>query len=59
MGEQDHVLGGSAAVATAAYVDAPYRFVRLAGKSHSPREEARGEVVAALQVHLAEHSGAA
>ena len=58
-GEQDHALGETAAVATAGYVDAPYRFVRLAGKSHWLLEDARDEVVGALQKHLAEHPGAA
>ncbi len=47
-GEQDHALGETAAVATAQHVDAPYKFVRLADKSHWLPAEAQAEIAPLL-----------
>lgn len=52
-GAQDHALGEAAALATAAFVRAPYRFVRLDGASHWLLDEAPAQIAALLAQHLA------
>ena len=51
-GDEDFALGKTAAFATKNYVDAPYRFERLAGYSHWLLEEAPGQIAALLLDHL-------
>lgn len=52
-GTQDHALGEAAALATARFVRAPYRFVRLEGASHWLLDEAPAPIAALLAQHLA------
>lgn len=51
-GDQDQALGETAALATAHFVTGPYRFERLAGKSHWLMEETPEQIVPLLQSHL-------
>ncbi|HEY0785006.1 MAG TPA: alpha/beta hydrolase [Acidobacteriaceae bacterium] len=54
-GDQDMALGETAALATRAYVDAPYRFERLPGASHWLVEEGPERVLQLVREHLGEH----
>jgi pimeloyl-ACP methyl ester carboxylesterase len=60
-GDQDQALGETAALATAHFVTGPYRFERLAGRSHWLMEEIPEQIVAVPQAQLqtATSSGAA
>lgn len=51
-GDQDMALGETAALATAAHVEAPYRFARLAGASHWLLEEVPEQVRSLVTAHL-------
>ena len=52
-GEQDLALGEAAALATANYVDAPYVFERLPGKSHWLLEEVPEELSILIEAQIA------
>ena len=51
-GDQDAALGVGAAQRTASYVDGPYRFHILKGKSHWLPEQAPDEITPVLLDHL-------
>ena len=51
-GDQDIALGQAAALATTGYVDGPYRFERMTGRSHWLVDEVPDEIAAMLLEHL-------
>jgi len=52
-GAVDHTVGRAAAEATAAFVDAPYELVEIAGGGHFLTDDHPDDVTAALLRHLA------
>jgi pimeloyl-ACP methyl ester carboxylesterase len=54
-GDQDLALGATAARMTGRYVEGPYRFVALEGRSHWLPEEAPGTIADLLLPHLAQY----
>ena len=55
-GSADATVGRYAAQATTRFVDAPFRFVEIAGAGHFLTDERPGTVTSYLLEHLAAHS---
>ena len=54
-GDSDDTVGRMAAEGTAEFIDAPYRFVELAGVGHYAPDQTPDQVNALLLEHLAAH----
>lgn len=54
-GDQDDTVGRAAAEATVEFIDAPYRFVPMAGVGHYPADQVPERVSALLLEHLAQY----
>ena len=54
-GDEDMALGEDAALRTASFVDGPYRFVRLRGRSHWLPNECNDEILPIILNHLSNY----